>query len=126
MLERAHVVQAVAQLDQDDPDIVDHGQDHAPQVFCLRHMLAGKLDPRDLRHARDDVRHVGAEHFLDALDRRQGVLDDIVEQARGDAGNVQVEFGQQVGNFEAVDQVRLAGSPFLMTVLMGRKDLCAA
>ncbi len=85
VFERAHVVQPVAQLDQDHADVVDHRQDHAPEVFGLRDVFAGELELGDLGHPGDDVGHVGAEVLLDALDRGQRVLDDVVEQPRGDA-----------------------------------------
>ena len=35
MVERAHVVQAVGQLQQDDPDVIYHRQQHLAEVFGL-------------------------------------------------------------------------------------------
>ncbi len=61
VLERAHVVQAIGELDQDDPDVVDHGQDHLAEVLGLGLLLARELELRDLGHALDDVRDVRAE-----------------------------------------------------------------
>ena len=40
MLERAHVVQAVGELDEDDADVVDHGEHHLAQVFGLGFFFA--------------------------------------------------------------------------------------
>jgi hypothetical protein len=36
MLERAHVVQPVRKFDQDDANVVDHGQHHLAEVLRLR------------------------------------------------------------------------------------------
>ena len=71
----------------------------------------------------DDVRDLGAEQLLDALDGRQRVLDDVVEQAGGDGDRVELHVGEEVGDRERVDQVGLAGVADLAPVLEGREDV---
>ena len=71
----------------------------------------------------DDVGDLGAEQLLDALDGRQRVLDDVVEQAGGDGDGVELHVGQEVGDGEGVDQVGLAGMAHLSPVLEGREDV---
>ena len=39
-----HVMQPVRELDQNDADITRHGQQHFAEVFCLRFVLARKLE----------------------------------------------------------------------------------
>ena len=42
VLQRAHVVQAVGELDQDDADVVDHGQEHLAEVLGLALLGGGE------------------------------------------------------------------------------------
>jgi hypothetical protein len=56
-IERAHVVQAVGELDQDDPDIASHRQHHLAEVLGLRVFLALELDAVELRDTIDEVGH---------------------------------------------------------------------
>ena len=70
VLEGAHVVQAVGELDQDDPDVVHHGQEQLAEVLGLALLGGGEGDLADLGDALDDVQDVGAEVLLDAVGRR--------------------------------------------------------
>ena len=125
MVERPHVVEAIGELDEDDADVVDHRQQHLAEVLRLALLLRRELDRAELGHAFDDVGDVGAEQLPDALDRRLGVLDDVVQQAGGDGDDVEPHVGEQVGDLERMDQVGLAGVPHLSFVLEGRKDVGA-
>ena len=68
VLEGAHVVQAVGEFDEDDADVVDHGQHHLAEVFGLRFFAGGEVDLADLGDALDDVGDLLAE-FLADFDR---------------------------------------------------------
>jgi len=125
VLQRAHVVQPVSQLDQDDADVIHHGQDHLAQVLRLGLRLAREFQLADLGDARDDVRHFRAEVLLDVAGRRQCVLDDIVEQAGDDAVRVQIEVGQYIGDLDGVHEVRFARPANLVAVLARREDVGA-
>ena len=71
----------------------------------------------------DHVRDIGAEQLLDALDRRLRVLDDIVEQARGDRHHVELHVGEQVRDLERMDEVGLARMAHLSLVLEGGEHI---
>ena len=58
VLQRAHVVQAVGELHQDHPDVVDHRQQHLAVGLGLALLAGGERDLRDLGDAFDDVEHV--------------------------------------------------------------------
>ena len=68
MFQRPHVVQAVGQFDQDDADVIDHGQHHLAQVFCLLLFAGGEIDFADLGNALDDVGDLLAEFLADVDD----------------------------------------------------------
>ena len=61
MLQRAHIVQPVGQLDDDDANVRHHRQQHLANVFRLAVFAIGELDLVDLGDAFDDVRHLLAE-----------------------------------------------------------------
>ena len=123
MVQRPHVVQPIGQLDQDDADVVDHRQQHLAEVLRLPLLARRELDRAELGDAFDDVGDVGAEQLADPLDRRLGVLDDVVQQPGGDGDDVELHVGEQVGHLERMDQVGLARMADLSLVLEGRKDV---
>ena len=108
MLQRAHVVQAVGELDQHHADVVDHGQHHLAQVFGLLLFAGGEIDLADLGDAFDDVRHLLAEFFADIDDGDGGVFDGIVQEAGGDGDRIHLHFGQDQRDFagDAPDKAR--------------------
>ena len=126
VLERAHVVQAVGQLDEDHAHVADHGQQHLADVFGLAVFAVGELDLVDLGDALDDVRHLVAKAGLDLLAGGWGVFDGIVQQAGGDGGGVQLHLGENFGDFKRVDDVGLAGGARLALVVLDAKLPCLA
>ena len=65
VLERAHVVQAVGELDDDDANVGDHGEQHLADVLGLVVFAVGELDLVELGDAFDDVRDLLAEALGD-------------------------------------------------------------
>ena len=59
--ERAHVVQAVGELDQDDPDVRGHRDHHLAVVLGLRLVARLERDPGQLGHAVDQAGDLVAE-----------------------------------------------------------------
>ena len=116
-------MQAVGELDEDDADVVDHREQHLAEVLRLPLLARRERDGADLGDALDDVGDLGAEQLLDALDRRERVFDDVVEQAGGDGHGVELHVGQEIGDGERVDEVGLAGMAHLSPVLERREDV---
>ncbi len=54
-VDRAHVVQAVGELDQDDPHVGGHRDDHLAVVLRLRLVARGEGDPGELGDAVDEL-----------------------------------------------------------------------
>ena len=118
VLQRAHVVQPVGQLDEHHAHIGDHGQQHLAHVFGLAVFAVGKLDLVDLGDALDDVRHLVAEVGRNLLVGGRRVFDRVVQQAGGDGGRVQLHLGQHLGHFERMNDVGLAGGAHLPLVML--------
>jgi hypothetical protein len=119
----AHVVQAIGQFDQDHPDVVDHRQEHLAEVLRLALLARRERHRADFRHPLDDMGDLGTEQLPDPLDGRQGVLDDVVEEAGGDGDGVQLHVGEEIGHRQGVDQVRLPRMADLPPVLEGGEDV---
>ena len=112
-LQRAHVVQPVGQFDQDDADVLGHGQDHFADILRLGLFLGFKRNKADLGHAVHNVGHFLAEKAFKLIHRGLGVLHGIVQEPGGDAGGVKTHVGQDVGGFQRMGQIGFAGKPHL-------------
>ena len=64
-LERAHVVQAVGELDEQDADVARHRDDHLADVLGLRQLAGAELDLVELGQAVDDPGDLVAEPLLE-------------------------------------------------------------
>ena len=116
-LQRAHVVQAVGQLDQHHANVVHHGQYHLADVLGLRFFGRGEVNFADLGDAFDDVGNLLAEFRVNLVDRDRGVFDHVVQQAGRDRRGVQAHLRQNRGYLQRMRQVWFAGlacRPFVM------------
>lgn len=107
VLERAHVVQAVRELDHDDADVLGHREEHLAIALELRLFLRFILQAAEFRHAVDEHRDLVAEHLLHLVVRVDRVLDDIVQESRADGRIVEVQLREDLGDMQRVDDVRL-------------------
>jgi hypothetical protein len=122
VLERAHVVEAVAELDQEHADVARHRHQHLAEVLRLPVLLRGEVDLGELGHPVDEEGDLGPELALDVGRGRQRVLDDVVEQAGTDAGGVELEAGDHLRHARRVRKVRIAALarlPFVRPLAVG-------
>src|SRR5438128_7811696 len=80
----------------------------------------------DLRQPVNQMGDLRAEVFFDVLNRRFGVFDGVVQQPRGNADGIEFEFGEDVGDFERVDEIRFARLANLAAMLAGREQVSPA
>jgi hypothetical protein len=108
VLERAHVVQAVCEFDEDDAHVVHHREEHLAHVLGL--LLLARLVAylRDLCQAVDQVRDLFAEGVAYHVELDERVFDHVVQEPRGDGDLVEFHVGEYVRDFERVDEVGLA------------------
>jgi len=87
-------VQPVGQLDEDDPDVPHHGQQHLAEV--LRLSLGAALEGHllELADAVDQLGHRLAEFAPDVLLGDVGVLEHVVQDGRDDALVVHAHLGE--------------------------------
>jgi len=97
VLDRAHVVQPVRELDQDHADVLGHRDDHLAVVLGLGLLAALEADPGELRDALDEPGDLVAERGAHVVDVGLGVLDDVVEERGCDRLLVQAQLGADAG-----------------------------
>ena len=108
-VERAHVVQAVGYLDEDDAHVLAHGEDELAEVLRLRRGLAAEHAARYLGEAVHDLGDFLAEEVLDVLHGVVGVLHHVVQQGRADGGGAHADFvHHDARHGQRVHDVRLA------------------
>ena len=82
--ERAHVVEPVGQLDEDDADVLGHGQEHLADVLGLLLLVAQGAELTQLGDAAHEPADIRPEACLDVGERVLGVLGDVVQERGGD------------------------------------------
>ena len=87
-VQRPHVVQAVGNLDQNDPDVVAQREQHLPEVLRLG-ALCGVENSRNLGQSIDDGPLTLAKHPLDIIKCHPSILYRVMEQSTNNAGGVQ-------------------------------------
>jgi hypothetical protein len=125
VLERAHVVESVGELDHQDADVLRHRDQHLSEVLGLPLLGVLELELRDLGEPLDQEGHLVAEQAPELLHRGERVLHGVVEQARRDRDRVEPHLGQDAGHLERVDQVGLPREPLLPLVDLGREHVGA-
>ncbi len=105
MVERPHVMETIRELDEDNADVVDHGEKHLADVFRLPLLGRRKVYGADFRDTFDDVSDLVTEELPDALDRGERVLDDVMQKTRSDGNRVELHVGEEIGHREGVDQI---------------------
>ncbi len=119
-LEGPHVVQAVGELDQKHADVLGNGEEKLPEVLGLCRLLRDEVELLDLGQALDQPADILAEGGVDLRARRIGVLDRVVEERRGDRRVVELEIGEDAGDFERMGEVGVAvGAPLRAMLLHG-------
>ena len=123
---RAHVVQTVGNLDENDADVLGHGHEHLAQVLHLFVLFAGVLHTGQLRDALDDVRNRRAELAGDVGVGEVRVLNHVVQQRRDYRVLVKPHVDGDVRRGDAVRHIRRAVLAQLPGVRDARHLVCRA
>ncbi len=123
MLERPHVVEPVRELDEDDPEVVGHREEHLAERLRLLGLARREGVAADLRDPVDEVRDVRPEQLPEPLLRHLGVLEDVVEKSRCDRDLVEPHLREDHRDVQRVDEVRLARGPELVPMGVRRDDV---
>ena len=119
-VERTHIVQTVCQLDDDDADVLGHGDEDLAEIFRFLFLAGLEHDLVQLGDAADQFEHFLAEFGADVVLRGGRVLDDVVQKGGGDGGAVQTQFDEDLRDRAGVDKIRLPRSALLAAVRLFR------
>ena len=125
VVERAHVVQAVGELDQQHAHVVGDRQQQLAQVLRLLGFLGDEVELLQLGQALDQRADVGAEQAVDLGAGGRGVLDGVVQQRGGDGGVVELEVGEDRRDFERMGEIRIARGALLLAMRLHGVDIGA-
>ncbi len=123
VLERPHVVEAVGELDKNDPDVVGHGQQHLAEVLGLTLLFGLEVNLSDLGDAVDQVCHLDAEHPLQFLPGGEGILDGVMEQPGHHRWHVELQVSQYARHLHGVNEIGLSRETRLSLVDLGAVDI---
>ena len=112
-MQRAHIMQAVGELDERHANVFNHGQEQLTEVFRLSGPLREKVERHVLGQSVDKKADIAAEKLVDFLARQIGVLDRVVQHRGDDRRVVELHVGQDGGDFERVGKIGIAGGPLL-------------
>ena len=121
--QRAHVVQAVGQLDQDDADVAHHGQHHFAEVLRLCLGLALEGDLGELGYPVHQLRHLLTEGLGQLFLGAGRVLYDVVQDGRHYGLVVHMQLGQHAGDGQWMVDVGFAGEAALAFMGLGTEQI---
>ena len=115
-IDGAHVVETVGELDEHDPHVVRHREQHLAVVLGLHDIARGGLDLGQLGHPVHQLGNFLSEVARDALlvDRR--VLHHVVEHPCDDALGVEPHPDEDPRDLDRVGDVGIAGRALLSAV----------
>ena len=125
VVQRAHVVQPVGELDKQDAHVVSHGHDQLSEILRLFAGAGLQFDLRELGDAVDQTRDFVAEQLLDVVDGGVGVLDNIVQKRRRHGGRVGAQRRQDRGDRKRMIEIGIAGRARLAAMGLHRINIGA-
>jgi len=114
--QRAHVVQAVGQLDQDHANVARHGHGHFLEVLGLGLGLGLEVHLGQFADPVDQFGHGFAELRLQRFFGNAGVFDHVMQHRSHQALMVHVHVGKNIRNREWVRDIRFATAAALAVV----------
>ena len=122
-IERAHVVQPIRELDEDDAHVTRHGQQHFAEVFRLRFLVRAEFDLVELGDAIDQIGGGFAEAVDDFEFGDRGVVHDVMEEGGDQRLRVELPARQNLGHRDRVGDVGLAAFAELPKVGLGAEAI---
>ena len=115
----AHVMEPVSKLDEDDPDVLGHRQQHLLQIGRLVLGLGGEVEAGQLAdpiHQFGDLLVKEGRHRLAGV---TGILDDVVQDGRHQAFVIHAHPSQDAGHRHRMLDVGLTAFPHLAGMGLG-------
>ena len=125
VVQRAHIVQPVGKLDEQHAHIFGNGKQQLAEIFGLRGFLRHEIELLDLRQTIDQRADILAEDLVDLFSRRLRILDRVVQHCGNDGRIVELQIGEDGGDFEWMREVRVARGALLAAMRLHGVDISA-
>ena len=127
ILECARVMQAVGELDEDNADVLCHGEEHLAQILELL-LLLGVAQHSQSGNTVHQLRDRRAELVFDFLVAELGVLDAVMQEGGADGVGIETHLDHDLRDRDRMDDIRLAVAALLPLMggggaLVGGADL---
>ena len=119
MIERAHIVHPVGELDENHAHVLAHGEDHLAEIFRLLLLVAAIVGATQLGDAVDQGGDLAAEQALISSNVVRVSSTVSCSKAADDARHVELQIGDDIGDRYGMNQIRLTGQTFLPVVDFG-------
>ncbi len=125
VIERAHVVQPVGELDQQHAHVIGNRQQKPAQIFRLLGFLGDEIELLELGQSLDQRADVGTEQRVDLGARGCGILNGVMQKRRGDGCIVHFEVGENGRHLDRVGKIGIAGGAPLLAMGFHGVDISA-
>ncbi len=125
MMQGAHVVQAVRELDQQHAHVLGDGQQQLSEVFGLRGAPGDEIELLQLGQAIDKAADFRSEQLVDFRAGRARVLDRVMQHGGDDGRVVELHFGQDRRHFQRMREIGIAGGALLRAMRAHGVDIGA-
>ena len=103
-------METVTNLDEDDTDVIAHGEQELLEVLCLCRSLVAEDTATDLGQSIDNLCYLGTEDIGDVFHRVVGVFHHVVQEGSADAGRTEPHLlAGYLSHGDRVHDVRLSG-----------------
>ena len=125
VLERAHIVQPVGELDQKHAHVIGDRQQQFAEIFRLLGLFGDEVEFFELGQPLDQPADVVTEQAVDFGTRGLGILNGVVQEGRRDGRVVELEVGENGRDLDRMGEIRIAGCAPLLTVRLHGVDVGA-
>ena len=123
--QRAHIVQAISQFDENHAHIPCHRQDHFSKTGGNRLFPGAEIKMSQLGHTIDQLGNLIIKNFLDFSLRCRRIFDDIMHHRRHQALIVEPHSCQNISDGNRVIDIGLARHAFLIDVRISTEEIGA-
>ena len=116
IIQRAHVVQPVGQLDDDNSNILCHGQQHLAYIFRLLLCPAGIRNIGELCHTIHQFGYIAAKLLFYILQRYGSIFHHIMQQPTDDGIRIHAQSYQYYRHFYGMGNIWVTGRTHLSFV----------